>query len=127
MAGSRPKYSGSNVDVHDVRLHQVAIARLATTLFGGWQVPFLYRDGFHFPGGVAVAVPSLVVTLLQVVSFLVKLFVFCWIQILIRWSVPRLRYDQLMTFGWKRLLPVGLANVTASAVLVLWLEGWTAA
>src|SRR4029453_18789459 len=104
------------------------VAAITTTLFfGGWQVPSLYRDGFHLPGGLTGAVPSLVVTLLQIVSFLLKVFVFCWIQILIRWSLPRLRYDQLMAFGWKKLLPVGLANVAAAAVLVLLLEGWTRA
>src|SRR4029434_5907192 len=102
------------------------VAALTTTLFfGGWQVPYLYRDGFHVPGGLTMAVPSLVVTLLQVAAFLVKLVVFCWIQILIRWSMPRLRYDQLMAFGWKKLLPVGLANVAVSAVLVLLLQGVT--
>jgi NADH-quinone oxidoreductase subunit H len=104
----------------------IIVAGLVTTLFfGGWQVPYLQRDGFHFPGGFALAVPSLLVTVLQILAFLVKLFVFCWFQILIRWSLPRLRYDQLMALGWKRLLPVALANVVVTAVLVLALEGWT--
>ena len=102
------------------------VAALVTTLFfGGWQVPWLQRDGFHFPGGLSLALPSLLVTLLQVLSFLLKLFLFCWLQILIRWSLPRLRYDQLMNLGWKRLLPIALVNVAISAVLALALQGWT--
>jgi NADH-quinone oxidoreductase subunit H len=128
VAGFQTEYSGSKMSMFMMSdFIEVAIVAAITTtfFFGGWQVPFLSRDGFHFPGGFAVAVPSLVVTLLGVLAFLVKLFVFCWIQILIRWSVPRLRYDQLMAFGWKKLLPVGLANVAVSAVLVLWLQGWT--
>jgi NADH-quinone oxidoreductase subunit H len=88
-------------------------------------VPYLHRDGFHFPGGWHLAVPSLLVTVLQVASFLIKLFVFCWLQILVRWSLPRLRYDQLMNLGWKRLLPLGLANAAITAVLVLLLDGAT--
>jgi NADH-quinone oxidoreductase subunit H len=88
-------------------------------------VPYLYRDGFHLPGGLFIGVPSLVVTILQIASFLVKLFLFCWLQILVRWTYPRMRYDQLMNLGWKRLLPIGLANVAVTAVLVLALEGFT--
>jgi NADH-quinone oxidoreductase subunit H len=127
VAGFQTEYSGSKMSMFMMSdfIEVAIVAALTTTLFfGGWQVPFLYRDGFHFPGGLTVAVPSLAVTLLQIASFLVKVFVFCWIQILIRWSLPRLRYDQLMAFGWKKLLPVG-RNVAASAVLGLLLEGCT--
>jgi NADH-quinone oxidoreductase subunit H len=56
--------------------------------------------------------------LLKVVGLL---FMFVWF----RATLPRLRYDQLMALGWKRLLPVALANVVVTAVLVLALEGWT--
>jgi NADH-quinone oxidoreductase subunit H len=128
VAGFQTEYSGSKMSMFMMSdFIEVAIVAAITTtfFFGGWQIPFLYRDGFHVPGGFTVALPSLVVALLQVVSFLVKVFVFCWIQILIRWSLPRLRYDQLMTFGWKKLLPIGLANVAVSAIMVLALEGWT--
>ena len=128
VAGFQTEYSGSKMSMFMMSdfIEVAIVAALTTTFFfGGWQVPYLHRDGFHLPGGLVVAVPSLVVTLLQVVAFLAKIFVFCWIQILIRWSLPRLRYDQLMAFGWKKLLPVGLANVAASAVLGLLLEGWT--
>ena len=98
----------------------VLVAALVTTLFfGGWQVPYLARDGFHFPWGTAVALPSLVVALLQVTAFALKVIAFTWLQIVIRWTLPRFRYDQLMRLGWKGLLPVSLANVMVSALLVL--------
>ena len=45
----------------------------------------------------------------------VKVVVFCWLQILIRWTLPRFRYDQLMRLGWKGLVPLGLANVVVTA------------
>jgi NADH-quinone oxidoreductase subunit H len=128
IAGFFTEYSGSKQSVFMMAdfVEVAIVAALVTTLFfGGWQVPYLYRDGFHFPGGFSVWVPSLVVTILQVLSFLVKLFLFCWLQILIRWSLPRLRYDQLMDLGWKRLLPYALVNVAVSAVLILLLQGWT--
>jgi len=126
VAGFYTEYSGSKQSVFMMAdfVEVAIVAALVTTLFfGGWQVPYLYRDGFHFPGGLDVAFPSLLVTVMQVAAFLVKLFVFCWLQILIRWSLPRLRYDQLMDLGWKRLLPIGLANVAVTAVMVLLVDG----
>jgi NADH-quinone oxidoreductase subunit H len=96
------------------------IAGLVTTLFfGGWQMPFLMSDGFHFPGGATLLLPQLLVVLLQVAAFMVKVLFFCWVQVLVRWTLPRLRYDQLMWFGWKGLLPLSLANVLATATIVL--------
>jgi NADH-quinone oxidoreductase subunit H len=104
----------------------VLVAALVTTLFfGGWQVPYLTREGFAFPWGTAIALPSLAVAVLEIVSFSVKLIFFTWLQIVIRWTLPRFRYDQLMRLGWKGLLPASLVNVVVSAFLVLLSEGRT--
>jgi NADH-quinone oxidoreductase subunit H len=98
----------------------VTVAGLTTALFfGGWQVPYLGREGFAFPWGVTVDLPHLLVTVLQIVSFSVKVLFFCWFQILIRWTLPRFRYDQLLSLGWKGLLPLSLANVVVTAVAIV--------
>jgi NADH-quinone oxidoreductase subunit H len=98
----------------------VLVSALVTTLFfGAWQVPWLFRDGFHFPWGATLALPSLVVALLQVTAFALKLVFFTWLQIVIRWTLPRFRYDQLMRLGWQGLLPVAIANVVVSALLIV--------
>jgi len=55
------------------------------------------------------------------VWFLIKLFIALFIFIWIRATLPRLRYDQLMRFGWKVLLPVATVNAVVTAVLVVWL------
>ncbi len=105
----------------------VLVAALVTTIFfGGWQIPYLLRDGFHLPGGAAFRLPSIVVALLQVTSFTVKLLFFTLLQIIIRWTLPRFRYDQLMRLGWQGLLPISLANVVASSLLVVLFGGRTA-
>src|SRR2546430_2244554 len=57
--------------------------------------------------------------LLQVTSCVVKLVFFTWLQIVIRWTLPRFRYDQLMRLGWQGLLPLGLANVVVSALVIV--------
>jgi NADH-quinone oxidoreductase subunit H len=93
---------------------------VSTIFFGGWQVPYLAAEGFAF-GATTIALPHLVVVLLQVASFTAKVVFFCWFQIVIRWTVPRFRYDQLMRLGWKGLVPLGLANVMVTGiVVVLW-------
>ncbi len=128
VAGFYTEYSGSKQLVFmmaDFVEIAIVAALITTFFFGGWQVPWLYEGGFQFPGGIDVYVPALAVTLMQICAFLLKLFFFCWLQILVRWSLPRIRYDQLMDLGWKRLLPIGLANVAITAVLVLALEGFT--
>ncbi len=102
----------------------IIVAGLLTTLFfGGWQVPYLSAGGFHFPWGGTWALPSLLVTLLQVASFMIKVAFFCWFQILVRWTLPRFRYDQLMRLGWKGLLPLGLLNVVLTGVAILAVNG----
>jgi NADH-quinone oxidoreductase subunit H len=98
----------------------VTVAGLITTLFfGGWQVPYLLPDGFHFPWGGMLLLPHLAVVALQLFAFTLKVIFFCWLQILLRWSVPRFRYDQVMRLGWKMLLPLALLNVAATAVWIV--------
>jgi len=104
----------------------VLVAALVTTLFfGGWQVPYLLRDGFHLPGGATLALPSIVVEVLHVIAYALKLVFFTWLQIVIRWTLPRFRYDQLMRLGWQGLLPLSLANVVGSALVIVLFGGRT--
>jgi NADH-quinone oxidoreductase subunit H len=103
-------------------LETILVACLTTTLFlGGWQVPYLMPDGFHFPWGGTVAVSSWTYALLGVLSFSIKVLALCWLFMQIRWTLPRFRYDQLMRLGWLGLFPISVANVfvTALAVWVL--------
>jgi NADH-quinone oxidoreductase subunit H len=98
----------------------VTAAGLTTTLFfGAWQVPYLMRDGFHFPWGGVWLLPQLTVAVLQVAAFTLKVVFFCWLQILLRWTVPRFRYDQVMRLGWKMLLPLALLNVMITAIVIV--------
>jgi NADH-quinone oxidoreductase subunit H len=95
---------------------------MTSVFFGGWQFPFLYTDGFHFAGWVAY-LPHWVVVLMQFLTFGGKVVFFCWLQLAIRWTLPRFRPDQLMHLGWKKLLPLSLLNVMVTAFIV-WLLWW---
>jgi NADH-quinone oxidoreductase subunit H len=88
---------------------------IATVFLGGWQVPFLESDGFHF-GGVVSFLPHGVVVALQLGAFGAKVVGLCWLQLLIRWTLPRFRADQLMSLGWKLLLPMSLAWTLVTAL-----------
>ena len=122
VAGYFTEYSGGKQAVFMMTdfAEVVLVAALLTVFFfGGWQVPWLARDGFHFPGGSSLALPNLVVVILQVLAFWIKVVFFCCLQILIRWTLPRMRYDQLMRLGWKGLVPLGLLNLVVTACVVV--------
>jgi NADH-quinone oxidoreductase subunit H len=92
-------------------------AVIATVFFGGYQVPFLYEDGFHFAGWVAY-LPHGTIVAMQVVMFTMKVLLLCFLQLAIRWTVPRFRPDQLMDLGWKKLLPFALINLMITALVI---------
>lgn len=98
----------------------VLVSALTTTLFfGGWQVPYLWPDGFRFPWGAWFPVSHLAYVLLGLASFTVKVVAFIWFFMLIRWTLPRFRYDHLLHLGWKVLFPLSLVNIAVTGVLVV--------
>ena len=97
------------------------IAALFTTLFlGGYILAWMTDTGFTFPGSHVVTFSAGGMLILQMLVFLGKVFVMCSFQILIRWSLPRFRYDQLLQFAWKFMFPLAMINLTVTAV-ALWL------
>jgi NADH-quinone oxidoreductase subunit H len=100
-----------------------SIALLVTLFFGGYHLPFVNAQGIDVVVGgsslFAMPLPFYAVTLLHVVSFFGKCLLIGWLVIFIRWTLPRFRYDQVMELGWKKLLPLSLANVVGTGVAVL--------
>jgi NADH-quinone oxidoreductase subunit H len=94
------------------------IAALFTTLFlGGYNLPYMTDAGFAFPGGYELPMSHGAVVVTQLVVFLAKVLLVASFQILVRWSLPRFRYDQVLSFAWKFMLPLTLVNLTVTAVL----------
>ena len=105
-------------------LETVVIAGLTTTLFlGGWQVPWLYAEGFRFPWGAELALPHLLVVLLQVGAFTVKVSLMIVVMMLVRWTLPRFRYDQAMRLGWLGLFPLSVLNIVLTGAVLLLVGG----
>ncbi len=100
-------------------------AVIATVFFGGYQVPFLDADGFRIAGfgsptgGWLLPMPHGAVVGLQFLAFGLKVIILSWFQLMIRWTLPRFRADQLMNLGWKLLLPLALANIMVTALIKL--------
>ncbi len=116
------EYSGMKFGVFLMSdlLETVVVAGMSTALFlGGWQVPYLERAGFVFPWGGTVSLPHLLVTVLQVGAFLFKVVVMIWLLMLIRWTLPRFRYDQAMRLGWLGLFPLSILNIVITGLVLL--------
>ncbi len=103
VAGFHTEYSSMKFAMFFMAeyVNMLTVSVLATTLFlGGWNGPFVEQ----FPW-------------LGVLYFLLKVFFFLFLYIWLRGTLPRLRYDQLMNFGWKVLLPLALLNIVLSAAI----------
>lgn len=117
IVGYFVEYSGMKFGVFMLTefIEIVVLAGVTVVLFlGGWQLPFggewLAAQNLH---------PLVYGTILGTV-FWVKVLALIWLQLLIRWTFTRFRYDHIQTLGWKILLPMGLINVFATGALVLW-------
>jgi len=89
----------------------VVVSALVVTLFLG---------GYALPGGATWNLPQWAAALLEVGTFSLKTFLVGCFMIQVRWTLPRFRYDQLMAFGWKFLLPLATLNLCAT-VFIRWL------
>jgi NADH-quinone oxidoreductase subunit H len=104
--------------------HVLTVSMLMATLFlGGWDIPGWQGDNMLAvaDGTVVGAEPAWWKTILTLIAFLLKTFFFILIFMLVRWTVPRFRYDQVMDLGWKIMLPtlVVVLLVTAGTILAL--------
>lgn len=125
VAGYITEYSSMKFAIMQLSEYAATIfiaALIAVVFLGGWQVPYLYADGFYF-GGIAnpslhVGVPYWLVIILRVLAMVLKVVLLVWLQFMMRWTLPRFRYDQVMVLGWKILLPLSLANLVITALIV---------
>ncbi len=87
----------------------VSSALMAALYFGGYNFPFMNDLGLSANW----------ITIIGVLVFFAKIFAFIFFFMWIRWTLPRFRYDQLMRLGWKKLIPLAIANIVLTGVIIL--------
>jgi NADH-quinone oxidoreductase subunit H len=105
--------------------HVLTVSMLMATLFlGGWDIPGWSGDNMIpvSEGAVAGGAPAAWKTVVTLLAFMIKTGFFIVVFMLVRWTVPRFRYDQVMDLGWKLMLPTALVVVTVTAGTILALD-----
>ena len=90
----------------------VSSAIMAILFFGGYNFPGMS----HFSGNT--------LAILGIAAFATKIFIFIFVIMWIRWTIPRFRFDQLMHLGWKSLLPLSLINLLVTGLVIAYKNGW---
>jgi NADH-quinone oxidoreductase subunit H len=117
IAGYHTEYSAMKFSLFFIAEYAsmvTASALMATLFFGGWDVPFTSHDNIGPYSGW--------LSLLSVGIFLAKILFFLFVFMWIRWTLPRFRYDQLMSLGWKFMLPLALMYIVLIAAVMLGLS-----
>jgi NADH-quinone oxidoreductase subunit H len=113
VAGFHVEYSGMRFAIFFLAeyANMFAVAAIATTLFlGGWLGPGVGSPGLH----------PVVQGLLGLVYFQIKVYFLIFVMMWLRWTLNRLRVDQLMDFAWKVLLPIAFANLILTGLVLAW-------
>ena len=82
----------------------------------------VYFGGYSFPGMDSLHVSPDILTILGIAALFIKIFLFLFFFMWVRWTIPRFRYDQLMNLGWKILIPLALLNILITGAVVLYLH-----
>ena len=117
IAGYHTEYSAMKFSLFFIAEYAgmvTASALMATLFFGGWDVPFTAHDN--------IGPYSKWLSILSVGIFLAKILFFLFLFMWVRWTVPRFRYDQLMSLGWKFMLPLALFYIVLIAAVMLGLS-----
>jgi NADH-quinone oxidoreductase subunit H len=117
IAGYHSEYSAMKFSLFFIAEYAnmvTASALMASLFFGGWDIPFTLRD--NLPPFTFLK------TLLTLLFFAGKVLFFVFLYMWIRWTLPRFRYDQLMSLGWKFMLPLALAYIVAVAGTIVTLD-----
>lgn len=87
----------------------ISSAVITTLYFGGYQMPFLHH----------LSLSPNWLTIIGTMFFFIKIFFFMFLFMWVRWTLPRFRFDQLLSLGWKRLFPLAILNLFITGLIIL--------
>jgi|HubBroStandDraft_1064217.scaffolds.fasta_scaffold02252_8 NADH-quinone oxidoreductase subunit H len=108
--------AGYHTEYSSMKFAMFFMAEYSNMVTASCVATLLFLGGWHGP----IFGPPILQALMPVFWFCLKVFFFMFLYVWVRWTVPRLRYDQLMGFGWKFLLPLAVANIVYTALVVAW-------
>jgi NADH-quinone oxidoreductase subunit H len=128
IAGFHLEYSGMRFGLFYMSefIQVVVIAGLVATIFlGGWAIPYLSTQTIidAVAGTFGTGFATGLCMLLHFGAFMVKVIAMIWLQMALRWTLPRFRYDQIMDLCWKILLPLSIANILVTGLALLIARG----
>ncbi|MCI0445626.1 NADH-quinone oxidoreductase subunit H, partial [bacterium] len=110
--------AGYHTEYSSLKFGMFYLGEYCNMLTGSLMITCLFLGGWHVPFISSMGLEPLTVQIIQIAGFAAKvgflMFSFVWV----RWTLPRFRYDQLMRLSWKKLIPLALANVVITAVLM---------
>lgn len=115
--------AGYHTEYSSMKLGLFLFAEYIHMFTSSAMLAVLYFGGFNFPFMHSLGLPDNVVTILGFGAMVTKTLIFMFIFIWVRWTLPRFRYDQLMKLGWQIFIPLALANILVTGVVMLLIKG----
>jgi NADH-quinone oxidoreductase subunit H len=113
---------GYHTEYSSMKMGFYLFAEYTSLFISSAVIAVLFFGGFNFPGMDNFEGNTL--ALLGIGAMFAKTFVFIFIFMWIRWTIPRFRFDQLMHLGWKKLIPISLINMLVTGLVIAYNEGW---
>ena len=119
----KKRYAAKQAKDHDIRMREYSVL---TAIVGAMGIAALIVTVVAFSYGEIDAMhpaAAILTALIQVGIVILKTLFFCWVFVWVRWTLPRLRYDQIMALGWKVMLNIALVNLAVTALILKIVEG----
>ena len=113
---------GYHTEYSSMKLGLFLFAEYVSMFISSALMAILFFGGYNFPGMDYFDGNTLAI--LGVLVFFTKTFLFIFVFMWIRWTIPRFRFDQLMHLGWKTLIPVAIINMLVTAIVIAFNKGW---